>query len=444
MKKTLYFLTVALALIVSAVSCEKSGKSKVDGTEDVTPDSEEPNPEKTEPELKEKPALLWIDASANFTRFKYKREVKRTLDMAKEAGFNGICLDVKPIQGHALYKSEFLKPCTSMHGDEVKRDWDYLQCFLDEAKARNMTVTVSATMMTWGAIDTKLGPAYEDPALKDAATIEYLPEVGLRPVTQSTDNDVFCFMNPLHPEVKKYIRRMVTELVKNYEFDSFILDYCRFQNLNSDFSNLSREEFEKYTGKKVVNWPEDIYHFKPGVKKQDFTPGPRFNEWVEFRSHVIQQTVTEISDLVHELKPKMKVEVWAGPWWPLYATGQNWASAKTNRTGSYWWATPDYYKTGFAHKLDVFQVGAYGSTLENINNDVYKAQTIVEGECQVYGTISAANGRGFDMDGACEYCLANSDGLMVFELSHIVRNDFWDQIKVGIAKGQAAAAKNKK
>ena len=443
MKRIFSILSIALALTVASTSCEKVDPVKPEGPEIVDPEPEKPEkPDKPDPipQVKEKPALLWIDASANFTRLRYKREIKRFLTIAQEAGFNGICLDVKPIQGHALYNSEFLKPCVSMHGDVVERDWDYLQFFLDEAKARKMTVTVSATIMTWGASNTKLGPAYEDPALKDAAAIEYLPDpIGLRPTTETTDSDVFCFMNPHHPEVRKYIRRMVTELVKNYKFDSFILDYCRYQNYNSDFSDLSRSEFEKYTGRMVGNWPEDIYYFKPGAKKGDFTPGPRFNEWVEFRSHVIQKLVGEISDLIHELKPDMKVELWGAPWWPLPSTGQNWASAKSNRTGSYWWATPEYYKTGFADKLDIFQVGAYGSTLESINNDVYKAQSITDGLCQVYGSISAANGAGFDMAGACQYCLENSDGLMVFELSHIIRYDFWEQIKVGIEKGQAGA-----
>ena len=448
MKRILLLIAAVFALAVLPFSCEKPLPDTPEVPDVVDPDTEEPDkpdlpdpqPE-PQPEVKEKPVMLWIDASANFSRLRYKREIKRFLDIAQEAGFNGFCLDVKPIQGHALYKSGFLKPCTSMHGVTVERDWDYLQCFLDEAKERKMRVTVSAAMMTWGATDTKLGPAFEDPALKDAAAIEYLPEpIGLRPTTETTDRDVFCFMNPHHPEVRKYIRNMVTELVTNYDFDSFILDYCRFQNMNSDFSDLSRQEFEKYTGRIVQNWPKDIYYFKPGAAKGDFTPGPRYNEWVEYRSWVIQQLVTEISDLIHELKPEMQVELWGAPWWPLFTTGQNWASARTDRTSGYWCATPDYYKTGFADKLDIFQVGAYGSTLEGIANDVFKAKTITDGDCTVFGSISAANGAKFDMAGACEYCLKETEGLMVFELSHILTYDFWDEIKEGVARGQAASA----
>ena len=435
MKKIIIALVAMLFLLPS---CDKALTE-----EPMEPETEQPTdpvePEKPEepeqPAVKPKPVLLWVDASANFMRLRTKPNIRKYLDIAQENGFNGICLDVKPIRGEALYHSSFLKPCEKLGGYEIRRDWDYLQFFIEEAHKRNMTVIASACIMTWGAIEMKEGPAFEDPALKGKWCIEYLPE-GLRPIIESKDSGIFCFMNPLYPEVQEYIKKMVTEIVTNYDIDGFIMDYCRYQNLNSDFSDLSRKEFEKYSGLVCEDFPNDIYYYNPGADKDNFTPGKYFNQWIEWRSHVIQQTVTMISKTVHSIKPEVSVQLWGASWWPLWGTGQNWASPKTDRTGSYWWSTPNYYKTGFADQLDVFQLGAYMTKLESIASAINTANVIIEGDCQCYGTISAAVPKNFKMAEVCELCLKETDGLMVFELSHIENNDFWPDIKAGVEKAE--------
>ena len=52
------------------------------------------------------------------------------LDKTQEAGFNKIVVDVKPVEGDVLYKSEFMTQATTIGSVNVAdRGWDYLQFF---------------------------------------------------------------------------------------------------------------------------------------------------------------------------------------------------------------------------------------------------------------------------------------------------------------------------
>ena len=58
--------------------------------------------------------MLWFDAEANFERFSKKENITYYLDLAKSTGFNKIVVDVRPVQGDALFKSSYLTPLTDL------------------------------------------------------------------------------------------------------------------------------------------------------------------------------------------------------------------------------------------------------------------------------------------------------------------------------------------
>jgi hypothetical protein len=247
---------------------------------------------------------------------------------------------------------------------------------------------------------------------------------------------VFAFLNPVLPEVREYVMRMVTELVTNYDFDGYILDYCRYMNMNSDFSEASKKAFEEYAGVTCADFPRDIYYYADGVTdKTQFTPSTYYNQWVEWRASVIQGYVKEIRETIKAIKPEVDIEYWAAAWWPLPHTGQNWASSFNGAAANYWWATSSYPKTGFAEYLDIFQLGAYYDTVAEISSAIYRAKSLTREKCQIFGTISAASVK-LDIEKACYTCLKESDGLMVFELSHIINNRSWSKIKAGVQKAE--------
>ncbi|MCS2968968.1 family 10 glycosylhydrolase [Bacteroides ovatus] len=91
-----------------------------------------------------------------------KENITYYLDLYKSTGFNKIVVDVRPVQGDALFKSSYLTPLTDLTGTHIERDWNYLQFFIDEAHKRELEVTVPATIFTAGLPSSKNGMAYRD------------------------------------------------------------------------------------------------------------------------------------------------------------------------------------------------------------------------------------------------------------------------------------------
>ena len=444
MKKSIFALLLAAALASAFMpSCTKQevkpGGDQQDTTGRDTSEIKDPvdsNYIAPGDTVRQKPMVMWIDASANFDRMKDKKSINATLDKAVKYGFNGIVIDVKPCEGTVLYDSEFLEPY-KLSSEE--RGFDYLEYMIKAAKQRNLRVEISTTIMTMGNVVSRKGPLFTDPEIAEAECIEYTP-TGLHKISENPN--AFGAVNPCHPNTMKYIKRMIKEIFTNPKYecvDAYVLDYCRYMNFNSDFSDYSREKFEEYIGESVPNWPEDIYTYNSDSFSSywdDFTPGKYYNLWIEWRAQVIHDVIAEIRTTLKEIRPDVDLEVWAASWGPLPATGQNWASPKYKAVNLNWWATDDYYKTGYADLLDTFQLGAYlnkvnGMDPETIEYALYKCNNMIMGDCNYWGTFSVAS-REFDSEAAAYLCLTKSPGCMVFDLVHISTCGHWNKLKAGI------------
>ena len=416
------------------ISCGKPG---VPSTPDVQNDTVPPaDTTVIDTLVHQKPLVMWIDASANFRRFEKKADIRAILKRAHTYGFNGIVVGVKPGNGRALYESEFLKPCVSLAGARIERDYDYLEYILQTAKSFGMRVEASASVMVMGENSGKSGALFDDDYFKELECVEWLPD-GLHKISETGQ---FGAINPCHPKTVAYIKRMLTEIFSNPKYaalDGFCLDYCRYMDANSDFSDYSRACFEDYIGKPVENWPQDIYYYKEGVTSRgDYTPGPLYNQWIEWRAKVIHDIIAECREAVKAVRPDADLSVWAAAWYPLPHTGQNWGSPRYKLVDSYWWATNQYHTTGFADQLDYFQLGAYyNKVLGMMGNDTVEsaldlAKYILKGDCPMWGTFSVADGD-FDVKSAVKLCLTKTDGCMVFDLCHIASWQHWSEIKAG-------------
>lgn len=433
MGKTLKILLAFLLASALSVSCEEKLPPVDKPDVEVPTDPQEPDnpgePEKPVEKVQPKKVSLWISTSVNFSRLKTKANIKHFMDLIEEAGFNEIIVEVKTMQGKALYFSDILEYQTEANGVTVNRDWDYLQYFIDQAHQRGMTILAASTVM----------PDYR-PEWEQYCCIEHLPE-GLISIKKSKDG-MFPFLNPVYPEVRELVMSVCEEIVRKYDVDGLVLDYCRYQNANSDFSEASKKAFEEYAGVKCTNFPYDIYYYPEGeTDKGEYKPSTHYNKWIEWRSSVIQGYVKEIRDRIKAIKPDISLQYWAAAWWPLPATAQNWASQKYTNF-PYWWSTKDYYKTGFADYLDVFQNGAYYSKVTpmwesgTIAHALYQGDAIIKDACLHYSSFSVANSD-FDTKEATKYSYLNSDGVMIFELCYMVKYDWWDEVKAGIQEAEA-------
>lgn len=387
--------------------------------------------------VREKPLVMWIDASANFQRFAKKKDIRSTIKKARESGFNGIVVGVKPGNGQALYESEFLQPCVTLGGQTVERDYDYLEYILQVAKEFGMRVEASASVMVMGENSRRYGALFDDDYFKDIECVEWLPD-GLHKISETGQ---FGAINPCHPKTVEYIKRMLTEMFSNPKYaalDGFVLDYCRYMDANSDFSDYSRARFEEYIGQSVENWPSDIYYYEsPDKAKGDYTPGPLYNKWIEWRSKVIHDVIAEAREALKAVRPDADLSVWAAYWYPLPGTGQNWGSNRYTTVDGNWWATNTYHTTGYADLLDYFQLGAYCSQIyakdggsDSLEYCIQRCTQILKGDCPFWGTISVAQDK-YKVATAVQMCLERTSGCMVFDLVHIANHQYWKKIKAG-------------
>lgn len=396
-----------------------------------------------------KPKYLWFDASANFKRFAQKDSIDYYLDKAVEAGFNHIVVDVRPVEGEALYKSEILTEMKRLGQTTIERDWDYLQYFIDQAHARGLKITAGTTMFPVGSPHHKIGPAYyPEPQFEGRTTLQYTPD-GMVDIRTMHSSEVAAFLNPAMPENQEYALSFVKEIVEKYDIDGYSLDYCRYPNMYGDFSDFSRSDFEKYLGEKIENWPQDIFSFN---EKREVVPGKYYREWWSYRAKVISDFVDRTTQTIKAIKSDVEVVYWAGGWiYGLYGTGQNWASPRHpihldpyNEV----WCNRDYMNAGFADKIDAFMLGAYLNDIYGLDNhnsieySVCRANNLTKGDCRMYGTIYALNHE-LNIEDAVYVCLRDSEGLMVFDICQVIQFDLWEDIRRGVERGEPQLKREK-
>ena len=430
MAKRKYIFLLLFIVLFSSFACSKD-----------KPETEKPEiplePPKPPEDKSDKSIQLWVDAHANFSRFALKSNITNYLEKMKNTGFNEIYLDVKPGIGYALYKSDILPYLTQWGNEIVERDWDYLQFWIDEAERFDIKVIASISTTGFGYTKTKTGFVFDDHKWDDKTQMLWNGGV-LKDIRNLQDVDA-AMLDPAFPEVQELIISICEEIVGKYpKLKGLCLDYCRYYNGEGyGFGDFTIAEFEKYSGKKV-NSREDIL-------TATGAPGALFSQWIEFRSVVITNLITNIRAKIKSVNPKTEFHFWASAHWDSrYSVGQNWASKKYIPSG--WVYTNSYYKTGFADLLDVFSLGAYAEAVWkseapgsawSVENFVTTYSRYIMDECKVIGCLGTYSyaSRANSISDAVYLCLKNTAGVAVFELSHVINNNQWAAIKDGIERG---------
>lgn len=386
----------------------------------------------------QKDKSLWICDDANFKRLSTKDSICFYLDKAAQTGFNRVVVDVKGASGLTLYESAFIPSRTREGGFELgEREWDYLGYFIEQAHDRKIKVTVAMTPFSVGCPMIGEGPCYSNPELKEHTCVEYNPSGFLK--IEDDPAEVSAFLNPSDPFAIDYGMRTIREIVEKYDVDGLCLDYCRYPGMKSDFSDLSRRQFEEYIGEKVQNFPADVFSYG---KKGEIIPGKYYRQWWTWRSGNIKSFISGVRAYLKSVKPEVELEYWAASWLHvLYKNGQNWASDRSEYYRGLDWAEDGYCRTGFAGELDLFVSGTYlervwgMEDLESIEYGLYRTKRDVAGACRVQGSLYAVNHLD-QFEDAVYLCMKETSGVMVFDLVWIVKNDLWDEIKAGIDRAE--------
>lgn len=414
----------------------------------------------THKDVNAKPALMWFDAEANFARFSHKDSIDFYLKKIKSLGFTHAVVDVRPITGEVLFASQYAPRMEEWKGAR-RGDFDYLGYFIEQGHKLGLEIHASLNIFCAGHNYFDRGMVYS--GHPEWASVVYNPERGLIPITEEKDK-YGAMINPLNEEYREHILNVLKELVGKYPaLDGLMLDRVRYDGISADFSDLSRREFEKYIHAKVERFPEDILNWKKEVGKR---PVPEYGKWAkkwfEWRTKNITDFMALMRKEVKAVNPKISFGTYTGAWYPSYfEVGVNFASREYDPSRDFDWATPEYKNYGYAELIDLYATGNYYTdiTIEEYkkNNNLIWNETdsqaqqgtwyCVEGSCQHLRRILKENQfmGGILVDQFYDHPekltatiaenLKDADGLMVFDIVHIITKNLWKEVEVGMKQG---------
>ena len=461
MNRTLKSIGSILCVALVALSCGKKENPSLPpipgggGTE--KPD---PNPDPVpDPGQKGKSRYIWIDAGGNFRDYannsaKIASDVKRI----KETGFTDLIVDVRPTNGTVLFSSrrgEPLKRIDAWVNGQYKwlsrtANFDYLQAFIDAARDNGLRINASINTMVGGYLCPyglgSDGPIFHDTQMRSWASV-INTEDGLVSTMDLTSSEDYGarFFNPANPDAQEYVLSLLEDLAK-YDLDGIVLDRCRYDDysLQGDFSQVSREQFEEYIGRKVTNWPTDIMR----AGQEDFNGYSTTaiqKQWLEFRAKTIHDFIENAEATVHGVNPDIRFGAYVGGWYSsYYYSGVNWAHPSYDpKADGYYWAGSSYKNYGYADHCDFMFIGAYASA-----SSIYgSTEWTMEGFCKQAGRLlkgvpysggpDIGNSDGFTNGGKGDLmpdivnaCINNStEGMFMFDLCHIKMYDYWSDVK---------------
>jgi uncharacterized lipoprotein YddW (UPF0748 family) len=187
-------------------------------------------------------------------------KIRETLDRYAAAGINALFMLVKDTSGHVYFRGGSGVP-------DPAYTWDFFGAFLDEARARRMTVHPWFCVFPEGGL---LGEVRAHP--------EWL--------ISGRGGELVRTVNPALPEVRAYEIGLMAELAARYPVDWIHLDYIRFpcepEEPYFSYDARTRELCRAETG------------VDPLALKARDTGNPLWNVWLEWNRDRVTAFVSEL------------------------------------------------------------------------------------------------------------------------------------------------------
>lgn len=404
----------------------------------------------------DKPRYIWVDAAANFPDFANSKEnIARDLKLAKDAGFTDIVVDVRPTTGDVLFESTVVNQVKYLYawvsGQYTRIDrtatWDYLQAFIDEGHKLDLKIHAGVNTFVGGnTINDGTGVLYRDASKATWAT-QLNTQSGIISVMDTGESTKF--FNPANDEVQSYLCDMLKDLAR-YNLDGIFLDRARFLGMQSDFSDDTREKFQKYLKNvNIANYPDDI--LEKGANSLPSNYPKYLTLWLEFRVKVIYDFMGKARTVIKSVNPNIKFGVYVGGWYSTYYdVGVNWASAKYNTSLHFQWATKKYQDYGYAAYMDQMLIGAYASPLRVNGTTEWTmagfcalAKDKIRNDCPIVAggpdvgnwdpnNQATTEQKNQAIVNSVKACMDVCDGYFLFDMIHLKQANQWEYAKAGI------------
>ncbi len=408
--------------------------------------------------------IMWLDLSGMWTRFTNPDTVDYYMDRIVDCGFRTVIIDVRNTGSSVGYKSEIAPRLLDWKGVRIDPSYDYLDVVLRSAKSHGLVAYAAFNIFCESYPHFVRGGGILRGDTLEWRSQNYVPGKGIVPAPEN-EGPGTAFCNPALRQVQEYEQSILLECAARYPVDGILVDRCRYDNITSDFSTESRRLFEEYAGIRLERFPEDIYEW---VAQDNGSyarvEGPYFRKWLEWRASVIYNFFSDTRDKLKAIDPNVRFGAYTGAWYPsYYEVGVNWAGPEYDPSQHFDWATSEYRNYAIAPLLDLYTNGNY---YKNISlEDYYRSSGLVKNETD----SEWQSGDHLCVEGACRYSrmllgdrpfqggmyvvdydndinefkravemnVRESDGVMVFELYHIIRTGWFEALKEAIQSGSS-------
>lgn len=127
--------------------------------------------------------ILWIDCTANIDRYNTEEKIVDVVRRTKDAGFNTIVFDVKPISGQVIYRSRFAPRLEEWRGRRLPADFEPVPIMIREARKAGLSIFLAINAFSEGHRNFLVGPGYQ---WRDRQTVLYETQNLLRMPDQTT------------------------------------------------------------------------------------------------------------------------------------------------------------------------------------------------------------------------------------------------------------------
>lgn len=459
------FCGFLVAGLIGFAACSKSSGPDVDPP--VTP------PIDTTSNKPGRNVVAWVDARSNvfgtYGRLNDTTQIKAVLDSLKEVGVTGLVIDVKGSSGFTMYPSNIAKQLTSLDGKSLPEGVDYVSYMIQESRKRNFKVYASIVTMVEGDGGRRFGTVFDDPNFAQYESVVCDVNGNRVKVSETGRN---AFVNPAQPAVQERALNIIKEIVQKYEIDGLVLDYCRYTDIDADFSDYSKSQFIDFLKAKyndnaaaTMNFPKDIVNTwtMSGDRVVPNSTGKYYGKWLLYRASVIHDFVEKARAAVKATKPSVKFGVYVGAWYTTYySVGVNWASNEydpfNDQAVRFDWAYPGYKETGYAEELEFLMTGNYFTQIRlsenpatanltyhwwSIEGSLNGIKYVTKNKMPLYGSIDLGN---VDwpsqqrISEAMKYILNNtSGGIMLFDVVHVyapqynrLKQPLWNALREGL------------
>lgn len=400
----------------------------------------------------EKDVIMWAEQYVNANVTNSVEKLEELTDTAKNAGITAFALDLKGVEGYCSYQMSTrthvpYMTCSSNPKKQITMEIDFLEEFIKAAHKKGLKVYGSFNFFVEGNLSSNDFAIDLPNTHPDWAEVLYVPEDGgqLKSVLETKRSCMLCYVNPANDEVWEFESQRVREVLENYEIDGIIMDRTRYDNQYADFSDVTKLKFIDYLtkrGKRLVNWPQDIYSFDA---EQSMVFGPLYLEWLTFRSSIIQGFAAHLRTLVKEyqgkLNRKIALAAYVGSWYDLYyQNGVNWASSEfvyhdmLNFPVSKLYSR-DYARTSYLDSIDFIMIGCYYETAELIEKYTTIGNVVTNHQIPVIASLSLPHLK--TEESLCigtKACIDYSEGAMIFDLCYTDWNQLTKALKEALHK----------